>query len=72
MKHLTKDWMDTENPVSIGDPDDFILRKDDDDGGEGRQTDADVRAETLRNEIKRIQEVLDKALKNPLFKHQAD
>ena len=58
--------MDTENNVSIGDPDDFILPEDDD-GGEARQRETDLKAE-----IKRIQAVVDKALKNPLFKHQAD
>ena len=67
MKHLITDYWDLENSVSIGDPDDFILPPDQDDGGEQRQRDTDLKAE-----IKRIQAVLDKALKNPLFKPQAD
>ncbi len=66
MNHLIPHWMDTDNHMK-GDPDDFIMPKDDDDGGEGRQRDADFRAE-----VRRIQEVLDKSLKNSLFKHQAD
>ncbi len=65
MKHLITHWQDVENNVFKPEPDDFILPEDD--GGEGRQRDTDLKAE-----IKRIQEVLDKALKNPLFKHQAD
>ncbi len=59
--------MDIENNVFRGDPDDFVLPKDDDDGGEGRQRGADFRAE-----VRRIQEGLEKALKNPLAQRQAD
>ena len=66
MKHLITNWQDTENPVSIGDPDDFILPEDDD-GGEGRQRDADFRAE-----VRRMQKALKNALKNPLAQRQAD
>ena len=67
MQHLITHWQDVENNVSIGDPDDFILLPDQDDGGEQRQLDADLKAE-----IKRIQKALDNALKNPLFQKQAN
>ena len=60
-----RDWRDIENNVFKSEPDDFILPEDD--GGKGRQRDTDLKAE-----IKRIQDVLDKALKNSLFKKQAD
>ena len=65
MKHLEQNWMDVDNNVARMEPDDFILPEDD--GGEGRQRDADFRAE-----VRRIQEGLKKALKNPLAKRQAD
>ena len=64
-QHLVTNYWDLENNVFKSEPDDFILPEDD--GGGQRQRDADLRAE-----IKRIQNVLDKALKNPLFKKQAD
>ena len=64
-KHLMRDWRDIENNVFKPDPDDFILPEND--GGEGRQRGAD-----FRTEVKRIQEVLDKSMKNSLFKKQAD
>ena len=66
MKHLITHWQDVENNVFKPEPDDFILPEDDD-GGEGRQRDADFRAE-----VRRIQEGLEKALKNPLAQRQAD
>ncbi|HEC62677.1 MAG TPA: hypothetical protein ENI27_10570 [bacterium] len=66
MKHLITHWQDVENNVFKPEPDDFILPEDDD-GGEGRQRDADFNAE-----VKRIQEVLKNARQNSLFKHQAD
>ena len=65
MKHLVLDYWDLENNVFKPEPDDFILPEDD--GGEGRQRDTD-----LKTEIKRIQKALDKALKNSLFQKQAD
>ena len=61
---MTNYW-DLENNVFKPEPDDFILPEDD--GGKQRQRDTDLKAE-----IKRIQDVLDKALKNSLFKKQAD
>ena len=66
MQHLVTHWQDIDNHMK-GDPDDFKLPPDDDDGGEGRQRDADFRAE-----VRRIQEVLKQARQNPLFKKQAD
>ena len=66
MNHLIPHWMDTDNHMK-GDPDDFIMPKDDDDGGEGRQKDLD-----LETEVRRLQEILKKSLKNPLFQKQAD
>ena len=48
MNHLVTDYWDLENSVSIGDPDDFILTKDEDDGGEQRQKDTDLNAELRR------------------------
>ncbi len=52
MNHLTPHWMDTDNHMK-GDPDDFKLPRDDDDGGEGRQRETDVTNEALR-EVRRI------------------
>ena len=66
MNHLIPHWMDTDNHMK-GDPDDFRLPPDDDDGQIGRQQDTDFNAE-----VKRIQEVLKKARQNPLFKKQAE
>ena len=65
MNHLIPHWMDIDNHMK-GNPDDFVLPKDDDDGGEGRQRDADFRAE-----VRRMQKALKKALKNPLAQRQA-
>ncbi len=67
MKHLITDYWDVDNNVARMEPDDFILPEDDDDGGEERQRDADFRAE-----VRRMQEALKKALKNPLAQRQAD
>ena len=67
MNHLNlDDWQDIDNHMK-GDPDDFILPKDDDDGQIGRQQDTDFNAE-----VKRIQEILKRARQNPLFQKQAN
>ena len=66
MKHLIPHWMDIENSVSIGDPDDFILPEDDD-GGEQRQADTD-----LNRELKSITKELDRLMKLQFAKKQAD
>ena len=67
MNHLEQNWMDTENNVFRGDPDDFILPEDDDELYERqRQRGIDFDAE-----VKRIQEVLKRARQNSLFQHQA-
>ena len=67
MNHLQTHWMDTENNVFRGDPDDFKLPRDDDDGELERQQDTDFNAE-----VKRIQAVLKRARQNSLFQRQAD
>jgi len=66
MNHLEQNWMDTENNVFRGDPDDFILPEEDA-YEKQRQRDIDFDAE-----VKRIQEVLKKARQNSLFQHQAN
>ena len=67
MNHLQTNYWDLENNVFRGDPDDFILPEDDDELYERqRQRDIDFDAE-----VKRIQEVLQRARQNPLFRHQA-
>jgi len=68
MNHLVTNYWDVENNVALkGDPDDFIVPKDDDDGEKQRQ-----RITDFNTEVRRIQEVLKRARQNPLFQHQAD
>ena len=69
MNHLvTDDWRNIENSVALkGDPDDFILPRDEDDGEKQRQRITDFNAE-----VRRIQAILKRARQNPLFQHQAD
>ena len=64
MKHLEQNWMDVDNNVARMEPDDFILPEDD--GGEQRQRDTDLKAE-----IKRISD-WNRSLTNPLLKKQAE
>ena len=68
MKHLITHWQDVENNVSIGDPDDFILPKDEDDGGEGRQRDTDLNRELVRI----LRKEVDRLMKLHFAKKQAD
>ncbi len=68
MKHLVTDYMDLDNSVSIGDPDDFILAKDEDDGGEGRQRDTDLNRELVRI----LRKEVDRLMKLHYAKKQAD